>query len=730
MGCPISKLDNEEAVQLCKDRKRFIKQAIESRIRFAAGHIAYIQSLRRVSLALRDYIEGYEHLEFSSNPYAIHSSTPIKKTAPEIIAVPLRSLCVNTTPVESQIRTSQVINYLRSGGNPSISIEERPRSPETMRIESYSPSHHYGIDGFFSMQSPPYNSSFYSSPYNKPSYPPPSPQTSEWDFFWNPFSSLDTYGYPTRESLDQIAAEGQTTELMQVREEEGIPDLEELEEKKEKGKTEEGEERKKIDLNSAAKAVEGNDGGIEVDIGTETKHEAKGLQSQATESIEVSEAHDEVELGVANEEREASDRDEAEETPDFTVYVDRRPTSMEEVVKDLETQFKIVCDSAKEVSTMLEASKAQFSSTSNEFTAAKMLNPVALFRSVSSHSTLSRPFHASSSSRNDSYDSSSDISEESLVFLGSHQSTLDRLYAWEKKLYKEVKSGERIRIAYEKKCMQLRNQNAKGEDPSILEKTRAIVRGLHTQIKVSMHSVESVSKRIETLRDEELQPQLMDLIQGLARMWCAMGVCHSSQKQTLQEAKLLLPDTPPKPTDTSAITILPRLARSATVLESELRNWRDCFQSWIAAQRSYVRFLASWVLRCARPNTDTDTRTTPFSPRPSTRNPPIFPICIQWSRRLDALSVAHVMDGLDSWSDGVVSAFVDGRTKSVGGGVSANTEEVTVEKTEEVAVKAVWEGMSVAFSSLTEFAFCSGKMYEELVNQWEKDTWTEVKVEV
>eukprot|EP00268_Persea_americana_P038818 TRINITY_DN38471_c0_g2_i2.p1 TRINITY_DN38471_c0_g2~~TRINITY_DN38471_c0_g2_i2.p1 ORF type:complete len:147 (+),score=25.53 TRINITY_DN38471_c0_g2_i2:422-862(+) len=143
-----------------------------------------------------------------------------------------------------------------------------------------------------------------------------------------------------------------------------------------------------------------------------------------------------------------------------------------------------------------------------------MLNPVTLFRSVSSHSTLSRPFHASSSSRNDSYDSSSDISEESLVFLGSHQSTLDRLYAWEKKLYKEVKSGERIRIAYEKKCMQLRNQNAKGEDPSILEKTRAIVRGLHTQIKVSMHSVESVSKRIETLRDEELQPQLMDLIQG------------------------------------------------------------------------------------------------------------------------------------------------------------------------------------------------------------------------
>lgn len=84
------------------------------------------------------------------------------------------------------------------------------------------------------------------------------------------------------------------------------------------------------------------------------------------------------------------------------------------------------------------------------------------------------------------------------------------------------------------------------------------------------------------------------------------------------------------------------------------------------------------------------------------------------------------MDGLDSWSDGIVSAFVDG----VGGGVSVNTEEITVEKTEEVAVKAMWEGMSVAVGCMTEFAVCSGKMYEELVNQWEKDTWAKVKVEV
>lgn len=68
-----------------------------------------------------------------------------------------------------------------------------------------------------------------------------------------------------------------------------------------------------------------------------------------------------------------------------------------------------------------------------------MLNPVALIRSASSRSSSSRFLMNSSSSRDEGYESSSDVSEESCMFSGSHQSTLDRLYAWEKKLYDEVK---------------------------------------------------------------------------------------------------------------------------------------------------------------------------------------------------------------------------------------------------------------------------------------------------
>ncbi|MCL7038093.1 hypothetical protein MKW94_012227, partial [Papaver nudicaule] len=210
-----------------------------------------------------------------------------------------------------------------------------------------------------------------------------------------------------------------------------------------------------------------------------------------------------------------------------------------------------------------------------------------LIRSASSSRSSSSRFFLSSSST------------ESCMLSGSHQSTLDRLYAWEKKLYGEVKSGECIRMAYKKKCMQLRSQDVKGEDPNVCDKTRAAIRDLHTQIKVSIHSVEAVAKRIETLRDEELQPQLVELVQGLARMWKVMSACHQAQKRTFDEAKLLLAGTPSKLTSHKLSNMFSsephRLAQSAVNLEIELLNWKASFESWVTAQRSYVSALNGYT---------------------------------------------------------------------------------------------------------------------------------------
>ncbi|KAJ0030314.1 hypothetical protein Pint_14052 [Pistacia integerrima] len=752
MGCSTSKLDDEEAVQLCKDRKRFIKQALEQRTRFASGHLAYIQSLKRVSAALREYVEGDEPREFMLDSFITPPYTPVKKISNGFISISPKS--ISPAQIASRSNSTLKVNYLRSGGNPAVSVEERPPSPETVRVEAYSPMRQYGYDGFFGMQQSPLSSSFFSySPNNRPNIPPPSPQNSQWDFFWNPFSSLDNYGYPNRSSLDQTTIEDEIRGLRQVREEEGIPDLEEDETEQEECESNARvrEERAKTHTHCSREEVlvedvdeEDEDEEGETDSETDAEDEVEGLQSHGRTNIDISRAQMAGKVEVSKQEMAVGDRQSKEETPGFTVYVNRRPTSMSEVIKDLEDQFTVVCNAANEVSTLLEASRAQYTTKSNELTAMKMLNPVALIRSASSRSSSARFFISSSSSKDEGYESSSDMSEDSCMFSGSHQSTLDRLYAWEKKLYEEVRSGEKVRIAYEKKLQQLRNQDVKGEDPSAVDKTRATIRDLHTQITVSIHSVEAISKRIETLRDEELQPQLVELVQGLAKMWKVMAECHQSQKRTLDEAKLLLAGTPSKlhakRHSSMPVTDPHQLARSAVNLETELKNWRACFESWITSQRSYVHAISGWLLRCVR--CDADMSKLPFSPRCSSGTLPIFGLCVQWSRFLDAIREMPVLDGLDFFAAGMGSLYaqqlrddshrVPVGSKRFGSGLSdesgGNMEVVefgqvedvmTTEKLAEVAIKVLCAGMSVAMTSLTEFAVGSANGYTELVDQWD-----------
>lgn len=721
MGCSTSKLDDEEAVQLCKDRKNFIKQAVEQRTRFATGHLAYIQSLKRVSAALQDYVEGDECHEFLLDSFITPPFTPVKKGSPGFISI------------QSNPKSTLKVSYLRSGGNPAVAVEERPQSPETVRVQAYSPVHHYGMDGIFAMQSSPMNnSSFFTySPNNRPNIPPPSPQSSQWDFFWNPFSSLDYYGYPNRSSLDQAVMDDDVRGLGQVREEEGIPDLEEdeTEHEESENKVNSVEEKAKIHTNYNREEVtvedvdEDDEDEEEIDM-AETEHDVKDVQPQRKVSVEVVRSQTAGEVEVSNKETAVGSSEAKEETPGFTVYVNRRPTSMAEVINDLDAQFMVACDAASEVSGMLEASRAQYSSTSNELTGMKMLNPVALLRSASSRSSSSRFLMNSSSSREAGYESSSSVSEESCMFHGSHQSTLDRLYAWEKKLYEEVKSGEKTRIAYEKKSRQLRNQDVKGDDPSVVDKTRAAIRDLHTQMKVSIHSVEAISKRIETLRDEELQPQLLELVHGLARMWKVMAECHQAQKRTLDEAKLLLAGAPSKLEAKRQSSI-----SAAASLEAELRNWRACFESWIVSQRSYLRALSGWLLRCLR--SDPDTSKLPFSPRRSSGTLVIFGLCIQWSRFLDATRETPVLDGIDFFAAGMGSLYsqqlreesrVGSKRFAPGENMElVNIDEVgdvmTTEKFSDVAVRVLCAGMSVAMSSLSEFAISSADGYAELVSK-------------
>jgi hypothetical protein len=66
------------------------------------------------------------------------------------------------------------------------------------------------------------------------------------------------------------------------------------------------------------------------------------------------------------------------------------------------------------------------------------------------------------------------------------------------------------------RCRTLRQLESSGKSLHNIkiDKTRAVVKDLHSRIRVALHRIDSISKRIEELRDKELQPQLEELIEG------------------------------------------------------------------------------------------------------------------------------------------------------------------------------------------------------------------------
>ena len=69
MGCSQSKIENEEAVTRCKERKKFMKEVVAARNAFAAAHSAYAMSLKNTGAALSDYAHGeVQNPNFPSHP--------------------------------------------------------------------------------------------------------------------------------------------------------------------------------------------------------------------------------------------------------------------------------------------------------------------------------------------------------------------------------------------------------------------------------------------------------------------------------------------------------------------------------------------------------------------------------------------------------------------------------------------------------------------------------------
>lgn len=691
MGVASSKDQRSNAMKLCKERKRFIKQAIDSRFALAAAHVSYTQSLRNIGIALRRYAEaeGFVESSLSANlpsPSSSHlggiSDSPVLNGSP---------LSPPTTR----------ISYMRSGGASALTVRVNP-PPRNLYVE----------EGEFSMPPPP---------------PPPPDLGSSWDYF-----------EPAEESFRFVGQNDMNLNSYEIGTCGNF------------GLKDDDSERNSAILEgpmSSRKSV----GKLAVNGGNPTNSDR--ASSSSHQRLEV-EAKDMNEKDLGNDftknvvekasmepnlkkNKSAVEKDICTEREDPCDFITHRAKDFLSSIKDIDNRFFRASESGKEISRMLESSKIRVGYAEAKGTSSGLVSfgaaccqggatnvsddqhatkIITWKRTTSSRSSSSR--NPLVTMKDNSDDSGSDFIEEFCMISGSHSSTLDRLYAWERKLYDEVKASESIQNEYDRKCDQLRHQFAKDHSTQAIDKTRAVVKDLHSRIRVAIHSVDSISKRIERMRDEELLPQLQEFIQGLTKLWKAMLECHHSQYITISLAY--------HAKSSAAVPLGETQRQIISQLQDEVEYFGLSFTNWINSYTSYVEALNSWLQNCILQPRERQKGRRAFSPRRYLA-PPIFVLCRDWSAGIKALPSQEVSDAVKTFlSDlrhSVRSQAEEFQKKEATtdtqNDISESKDEGATEDDGQSNISCIQASLTKVLDRLTKFSEASVKMCEEIQQKCE-----------
>ncbi|KAM0949762.1 hypothetical protein DsansV1_C05g0056211 [Dioscorea sansibarensis] len=767
MGCAGSKLDDLPAVALCQKRTQFLADAIRHRYALADAHASYARSLRSVGASLHRLLDSAAAFPPPASPVlplpTQRKGDPLPPSSPP----PPASISAAHHQRHGHSHSGSHINFLSgsdsdsdaplhsSGSSPphhlhrevepdsepevgpttytNLSYARKHPTASSVSYEQPPPQSHYSGYPYpypYPDQSPPPSSyPSYSDPYAYSSYggffgssspapvaamptqaassskapppPPPPPSSSSWDFL-NVFESYDNY-YPTYSP---------SRSSKEVREEEGIPDLED--EEHEVVKEAYSDHQKFAGTSSPAKASAAKD------------EEIGSLAEEPPYKRGPSEVEDEdeapvVEKNVVADEVLQSDDRRNVAAPLATL---RKYHGISDVAGEIKTQFEKASDTIDELSKMLEVGKLLYHQKNSVIHVSKMM-------------CLMGP----STSQNDEllvYE------EDKAMGSGNLSSTLQKLYIWEKKLYEEVMTEEKLRVLRERKVKRLKHLDERGAEAYKVDSTQVEIRKLSTKIRIAIQVVESISQRINKLRDEELWPQINELIQGFVRMWKAMLECHRIQCHAISEVKSL-------ESIASGGKLSDGLMDLMLQLELELLEWIGNFSAWVIAQKNYVKALNGWLILCLHYEPEeTADGIAPFSPG-RLGAPPVFVICNYWSQALDRISEREVVDAMNTFAMNVKylweqqnfeqrqrlvaandidrwSRTRDRETQTINKAFDALNKKLVlvsgqdgapvygqiVNQAHNMEIKGMQLGLRQVFETMENFTECTVKAYEEL----------------
>ncbi|CAL9069700.1 protein ALTERED PHOSPHATE STARVATION RESPONSE 1-like [Musa acuminata AAA Group] len=664
MGCSSSKVEQQKAVAVCRGRVDLLAAAIRHRYALAAAHAAYSDSLLSVSVALHRVL----HLQPSTSSSPVLPLPTHRKSEPspppQLVSSARHSSAgshIHFLPSDSDdddddspfhSGDSSPIHHLDHYGTvprgpgfgniyyarkqpppPSVALGQPPQSYENVQVGyfepyaastshgypySYFPGNYGSMGGFFGPSSPPQamqpptwttaSALRGSSSSRPPPPPPPPPSTSTWDFL-NPFETYENYHHrytPTWSSRE-------------VREEEGIPDLEE--EDHDIAKVSYGHQ-KFASFSSAATGEHSSSMGASTrrTDGTSSVRGSYFYQSRSSAAGRNSSYEPEVvdknavTHGVQRSQVQPQNVADPKKILDASDFAD-----------EIKTQFERASQCTRELSELLEVGKRHHQPKQSLFeVSARMI-------------TVMTP---PSSSVSLGFEGDKEMSSKSLA------STLQKMYAWERKLYHEVRAEEKMRLLLRRSHKELRRMIERGAEAHKINSTRSLIDKLSTKIRIAIQVVDSISKKINRLRDEELWPRMTELVLGLVRMWNTMLECHQMQHRALSEVKKL-------DSVISVGKISSSHADEIMQLELEILKWTSNFAAWINAQRNYVKALNGWLVLCLRYEPqETADGVPPYSPR-RIGAPPVFIICNCWSQAMDMTSERNVLESVQAFATAV-----------------------------------------------------------------------------
>lgn len=292
-----------------------------------------------------------------------------------------------------------------------------------------------------------------------------------------------------------------------------------------------------------------------------------------------------------------------------------RHKDLAEIVAAIKDYFDKAAAAGEQVSEMLETGRAQLD---RSFTKLKktVYHSSGVFSNLSSSWTSKPPLAVKYKFEPGSLEESG--GSKSLC------STLERLLAWEKKLYQEVKAREGVKIEHEKKLAALQSQEYRGDEDAKLDKTKASIKRMQSLILVTSQAVSTTSTAIVGLRDSELVPQLVELCHGFMYMWRSMNQYHEVQNDVVQQVRGLVNRTT-KGESTSD------LHRQATRdLESAVSAWHSSFCRLIKFHRDFIRSLHGWFKLTLLPVNSEQTKG-------DKEHCEVFAFCDEWKLALDRL---------------------------------------------------------------------------------------------